>query len=124
MKAAHALHSDPSKVLTKAVLRAATQLALGGSELARIIGTSPSTISRLSSGVKTIDPQSKEGEMALLVVRLYRSLDALVGNDSQRRLDWVTSYNHAINAVPRDFIQSAQGLVSVVNYLDGMRATV
>lgn len=124
MKAAHALRSDPSKVLTKAVLRAATQLALGGSELARIIGTSPSTISRLGSGVKTIDPQSKEGEMALLVVRLYRSLDALVGNDSQRRLDWMTSYNNAINAVPRDFIQSAQGLVSVVNYLDGMRATV
>jgi hypothetical protein len=124
MKAAYAMRSDPGKVLTQATLRAASQLALGGSELARIIGTSPSTISRLGSGLKTIDPQSKEGEMALLMVRLYRSLDALVGNDSQRRADWMSSHNHAFNAVPRDFIQSAQGLVSVVNYLDGMRATV
>ncbi len=124
MKTAHAMRSDAGKVLTQATLRAASQLSLGGSELARIIGTSPSTISRLGSGLKTIDPQSKEGEMALLMVRLYRSLDALVGNDSQRRLDWMSSHNHAFNAVPRDFIQSAQGLVSVVNYLDGMRATV
>lgn len=124
MKAAHAVQSNPGRVLTQATLRAATQLALGGSELARIIGTSPSTISRLGSGLKTIDPQSKEGEMALLVVRLFRSLDALVGNDSQRRMDWMSSHNHAFNAVPREFVQSAQGLVSVVNYLDGMRATV
>jgi transcriptional regulator with XRE-family HTH domain len=124
MKAAHVLRSDPSKVLTTATLRAATHLALGGSELARIIGTSPSTISRLVSGLKSIDPQSKEGEMSLLVVRLYRSLDALVGNDSQRRIDWMASHNHAFNAVPRDYIQSAQGLVTVVNYLDGLRATV
>lgn len=124
MKAVHSVRSDPGKVLTQATLRAAAQLGLGGSELARTIGTSPSTISRLGSGLKTIDPQSKEGEMALLLVRLYRSLDALVGNDGQRRLDWMSAHNHAFHAVPRDFIQTAQGLVSVVNYLDGMRATV
>jgi len=124
MKAACAIRSDPAKVLTQATLRAATQLSLGGSELARVIGTSPSTISRLSTGLKLIDPSSKEGEMALLLVRLYRSLDALVGNDSQLRLEWMGTHNIAFNATPRDFIQSAQGLVTVVNYLDGMRATV
>lgn len=124
MKAAHAVKLGPGKVLTQATLRAATQLALGGSELACIIGTSPSTISRLGAGLKTINSQSKEGEMALLVVRLFRSLDALVGNDSQRRLDWISSHNHAFNAVRSEFIQSAQGLVSVVNHLDGMRAKV
>lgn len=122
--AAHAARTDPAKVLTQATLRAAAQLALSGSELARIIGTSASTVSRLGSGGKMLDPQGKEGELALLLVRLYRSLDALVGNDSQRRLDWLRSHNHAFNAVPREFVQSAQGLVTAVNYLDGMRATV
>ena len=124
MKAARALQPDPAKVLTQATLRAAAQLSLGGSDLAKVIGTSPSTISRLSSGLKLIDPNSKEGEMALLLVRLYRSLDAMVGNDSQLRLDWMRAHNRALNAIPRDFIQSAQGLVTTVNYLDGMRATI
>jgi len=124
MKAARALQPDPAKVLTQATLRAAAQLSLGGSDLARVIGTSSSTISRLNSGLKLIDPNSKEGEMALLLVRLYRSLDAMVGNDSQLRLDWMRAHNRAFNAIPRDFIQSAQGLVTTVNYLDGMRATI
>ena len=124
MKAARVLLSDPAKVLTQATLRASAQLSLGGAELARVIGTSPSTVSRLSTGLKLIDPKTKEGEMALLLVRLYRSLDALVGNDSQLRFEWMRSHNSAFNAIPRDFIQSAQGLVTVVNYLDGMRATV
>ena len=124
MKAARLLVSDPAKVLTQATLRAAEQLALSSSELARVIGTSPSTVSRLSTGLKLIDPKSKEGEMALLLVRLYRSLDALVGNDGQLRFEWMRSHNNAFNAIPHDFIQSTQGLVTVVNYLDGMRATV
>jgi hypothetical protein len=124
MKTTLTLRPYPSKVLTKATLRAATQLALDRSELARIIGISTSTISHLSSGLKTIDPKSKKGEMALLIVRLYKSLEALVGHDCERRLDWMTSHNHAFNAVPRDFIQSARGLVSVVNHLEGRRAKV
>lgn len=125
MKAvAHAARPDPAKVLTQATLRASAQLELSGAELARIIGTSPSTVSRMGAGGKLIDPQSKEGELALLLVRLYRSLDAMVGNDSQRRAEWLSSHNRAFHAVPREFVQSAQGLVTAVNYLDGMRATI
>jgi len=59
-----------------------------------------------------------------LLIRLYRSLDALVGNDEKRRLDWLNAYNRAFNGVPKDMVQTAQGLVLVVAYLDGMRATV
>jgi len=39
-------------------------------------------------------------------------------------MQWLSSYNHAFHAVPRDFVQSAQGLVRAVTYLDSMRATV
>jgi hypothetical protein len=55
-------------------------------------------------------------------VRLYRSLDALVGNDDASRRTWMGSYNDALNGVPRELIQRAQGLVATVAYLDGMRA--
>lgn len=125
MKAvANAAGPDPAKVLTQATLKAAELLELSGSELAKIIGTSGSSVSRMGTGGKLIEPSSKEGELALLLVRLYRSLDALVGNDTQRRADWLGSHNRAFNARPRELIQSAEGLVKAVTYLDGMRATV
>ena len=34
----------------------------------------------------------------------------------------MTSYNRALNAIPREAVQSAEGLVRVVTYLDAARA--
>ncbi|HEX7019956.1 MAG TPA: antitoxin Xre-like helix-turn-helix domain-containing protein, partial [Gemmatimonadaceae bacterium] len=64
---------DPGAVLTKAVLRAATLLGLRQRELAAVIGSSEASVSRLQAG-RTLDPGSKEGELALLFLRAYRSL--------------------------------------------------
>ena len=112
----------PDAVLTKAVLRAAELLELSSSVLARILGVSEASISRLTTGSRTIDPQSKEGELALLLVRVYRSLDALVGTDAAQRKAWLHGHNRALNGTPAELIQSAAGLVNVVAYLDAMRA--
>src|SRR5947208_14645420 len=109
-------------VLTKALLRAAQLLELSSAVLARILGVSEASISRLASGARTIDPASKEGELALLLVRLYRSLDALVGTDAAQRKAWLHSHNRALNARPADLLERADGLVAVLAYLDAMRA--
>jgi Protein of unknown function (DUF2384) len=113
---------DPGRVLAKATVRASALLGLSGAALGRVIGLSPASVSRVSAGEKAIVPGSKEGELAALLVRVYRSLDALVGNDSAARLRWLSSYNEALRAVPKERMQSVQGLVEVVAYLDGMRA--
>ena len=112
----------PDAVLTKAVLRAAALLELPSNVLARILGVSEASISRLVGGSRTIDPASKEGELALLLVRVYRSLDALVGTDAAQRKAWLHSPNRALNGRPVELLQRADGLVSVVAYLDAMRA--
>jgi len=109
-------------VLTKALLRAADLLELSSAALARILGVSEASVSRLVSGARSVAPESKEGELALLLVRVYRSLDALVGTDAAQRKAWLQSHNRALNGRPVDLIQRADGLVSVVNYLDAMRA--
>jgi hypothetical protein len=109
-------------VLTKALLRSAGLLGLSSAALARVLGMSEASISRLVTGTRTIDPRSKEGELALLLVRVYRSLDALVGADDAQRRAWMAGYNRALNGKPRDLIERAEGLVAVVSYLDGMRA--
>ena len=115
---------EPAKdlVLTKAVLRAATFLELPSNVLSRVLGVSEASVSRLASGSRTIDPSTKEGELALLLVRVYRSLDALVGTDAAQRKAWLHGHNRALNARPVDLLPRADGLVSVVAYLDAMRA--
>ena len=113
---------DSSAVLAKATARASALLGMTGVALAKTIGLSEPTVSRILRGEKGIDPASKEGELALLLVRVYRSLDALVGTDGQKRFDWMSSHNQALGGRPLQLVQKAEGLVATLNYLDGMRA--
>lgn len=113
---------DAARVLSGAVLRSSELLGLSRAALARVLGVSEAGVSRLAKGARAIDPASKEGELALLLVRLYRSLDALVGNDAAQRLRWLEGYNRGVNGRPVELIERAEGLAGVVAYLDGMRA--
>ncbi|PUE30368.1 hypothetical protein B9Z39_02325 [Limnohabitans sp. JirII-29] len=109
-------------VLGKATIQAAHALAISNAALARVIGLSEPTISRIASGARGIDPVSKAGQLALLLVRVFRSLDPLVGSDSKKRLDWLRSHNKALNGTPAVLIETPYGLVTTLSYLDGMRA--
>lgn len=114
--------ADAGYVLAKATARAAELLGLTGAALARTIGVSEPTVSRIINGEKALDPLSKEGELSLLLVRVYRSLDPLVGTDDQKRKDWMRGQNKALGGVPIKLIERADGLVATLSYLDGMRA--
>ena len=107
-------------MLAKAVLAAAARLGLRHRQLGAVIGSSEASISRLQHG-RGLDPASKEGELALLFLRLYRSLDALVGGDDAAARDWLISENTHLGGVPADRIRAVEGLVDVVQYLDAMR---
>lgn len=111
---------DAAAVLAKAVLSAAARLDLRQRRLAAILGASEASVSRLQRG-RGIDPSSKEGELALLFLRVYRSLDALVGGDEARARRWVHAENQHLGGVPADRLTSVQGLVDVAQYLDAMR---
>ena len=103
-------------------IRAAMELGLSHAALSRVIGLSEPTISRVSHGARGIDPESKEGQLALLLVRLFRSLDPLVGSDAAKRMAWLRSHNKALNGTPVALIETPHGLVTTLAYLDGMRA--
>jgi uncharacterized protein (DUF2384 family) len=114
---------DPAAVLTRAVTRAAEQLGLSRALLARILGVSPATVTRLYSGEYRLDERRKEWEFALLFVRAFRSLDSIVG-DSETARQWLNSENRALNARPIDLLRQTEGLVRVVHYLDASRGLV
>lgn len=111
----------PAGILARACVRAARHLGLSQRRLAAVLGISEASASRLTRG-RGIDPSSKEGELALLFVRLYRSLDALVGGDDRAARAWIHAHNHHLAAVPGERIATVSGLVGTVQYLDALRA--
>jgi uncharacterized protein (DUF2384 family) len=112
---------DPRKVLTGAVLKASTLLDIKQGNLAQILGVSPSTVSRMASGAYTLDEDKKEWELGALFVRLFRSLDALIGSNDAAAQTWLGGANTGLSARPIELIRTTEGLVRVVQYLDAAR---
>lgn len=113
--------ADESAVLSRSTLRAAQLLGLSQRTLARVLGISDATASRLFAGRYLLSrDRAKEWELALLFVRLFRSLDALWGHGDAART-WLASENIALGAAPIELLGSIQGLVRVVGYLDSAR---
>lgn len=111
---------EPGLVITKALARAATALGLSQRDTAKVVGVSEATMSRISSG-KPLDPTSKEAELALLFVRVFRSLDALVGGHEGKARAWFFADNTHLGGVPAERVKTVEGLVHVAQYLDAMR---
>lgn len=109
-------------VVTKAALRAAARLSLSSRTFARIIGVSEATASRMGKGTHVLSPGDKPFELAVLFVRLYRSLDALVGGDEAAARAWLRGHNDRLGAAPLALIQTVPGLFDVLSYLDARRA--
>ena len=121
--------SDPEPVadgalVTKAAMRAAARLGLPNRAVARILGVSEATVSRMGAGTYELKPGDKAFELALMFLRLFRSLDALSGGDEHTSRAWLRNDNAALGAAPIALIESLAGMITVVGYLDAHRARV
>lgn len=119
-----AVKSDLSLV-GSSLIRAAEMLGLPREQLANTIGVSVPTIARMKRGAPI--PGNKPFEMALLVLRIYRSLYALLGGNTDAMKHWMTTPNTHLKdtsgqaQVPAELIQHIEGLTRVLWYLDAMR---
>ena len=111
---------DKKTILAKSFFNTAKQLNLTQTQLAAILGVSQPTISRLKTQLK-LDPASKQGELALLLIKLYTALYDLNGGD----LDWMhhflNSKNRVTGGIPIKQIETAHGLVLVLQFLEAIR---
>jgi plasmid maintenance system antidote protein VapI len=121
MNNANKSHHQEEQVLTKALCNLVKFYSLTGKDLSKIIGISESSASRLGQGKKLISPDTKEGEMALLLLRIYRSLNAMVGNNHEKAKLWLNSQNKYFRNKPIKEMETIPGLIGVLNYLDAMR---
>ena len=116
MGIANASRPDPSAVLTQALLSAGDYLGLTKAELGAAIGKDRTIFSR-----GKVTPETKSGELALILIRCYRSLYALVGGDRVQMQHWMHTPNSHTGGVPAEQVKTVQGLVRVMEYLDAIR---
>ena len=116
--------AEAGAVLARAVVRAASQLNITAKVLASVLGLSEPSISRMKRGDYALEPSTKPFEFAVLFVRMFRSLDAIVGGDVAVARAWLDNDNTALNGRPVDKIQSISGLMDVIAYLDARRALI
>jgi DNA-binding XRE family transcriptional regulator len=111
-----------SVVLTKATVRVAEQLDLGQAALGKILGISASTVSRMFKGQWTIlEKDTKTWELAAMLVRVFRSLGAMVGGSEEHVKEWFHAENVHLGGTPANLAFTIEGLTNVARYLDAMR---
>ena len=115
---------DRRVILSRAIVRAARFLDVAQADLAQVIGVSGATLSRIAHGRRALEPGSKPWQLAALFVRLFRSLDAIVGSDDAAARAWLRGDNQALGGVPLTLIREPAGLVRTVDYLDAARARI
>jgi Protein of unknown function (DUF2384) len=115
---------SPAVVLTKAVLSAADKLGVSQAALALILGVSEAQVSRMRKGGAVLQAKAKEFELGVLFVRLFRSLDTIVGGDEAVAREWLANQNLALDAKPAEKIRTIAGLTDVIAYLDASRSPI
>ncbi|WP_431321724.1 MbcA/ParS/Xre antitoxin family protein [Rhizobium sp. YTU87027] len=118
------VRSPEATVITKAAVNAADHLGLNARTLSAVLGVSEATISRMKRQDYLLERGSKSFELAILLVRLFRSLDAIVGGDEVIARQWLRNANTALGATPLEKIVTISGLTDVLAYLDARRALV
>jgi hypothetical protein len=120
----NASDTERGATVTKAVIRAADLLGITGAVLAKTIGSSPSSVTRMRKGEMMLSPGNKDYELAVLFIRMFRSLDAIAGGDEETAKSWMHGDNLMLRGCPVETIQTVQGLVNATTYLDARRSSV
>ena len=115
---------DEAQVVAKAAIRAAALLDIPNTVLAKVLGVSEASVSRMRAGKFSLEQSSKSFELSVLFLRLFRSLDAIVGGDPAAARSWLRTENTALRGMPLTLIQSVTGLTQTVQYVDARRARI
>jgi transcriptional regulator with XRE-family HTH domain len=115
---------DDGALVAEAVQRIAEFWGLTNERLGEILGLSGSTVSRLRNGSWHFQPGTKSFELAQYLMRLFRSLDSLLGSDDAAARSWLASDNYELDGKPIELIASIRGLSDVADYVDDYRARV
>jgi hypothetical protein len=108
------LDQSDAQLVAEACSRAAQVLGLSPKELSEVL-----SMNQPNADDKDLVPQSREGQPALLFLRVYRSLHGLCGGDQSLMRHWIEQPNrHLGEQSPRLLLARIEGLNCVADYLD------
>lgn len=108
---------DKQTIVMKAYINAYKTMGISDGHAAKLIGVGRSTLLRKLS----FETESKQSELQILFIRLYRSMFALFGGDLTSMKHWFEHNNKHIRGIPKDLCFTVTGLVNVNAYLDALR---
>jgi hypothetical protein len=112
------------KVLRKALINACHKLEITPKEFGDLMGVKGSSYSRFIGNAKDhyhIDPNSKNGEAALMFLNIYKALFAINGGDLESCRVWLRTKNKSLGNVPIEMMASMKGMVAVLYYLERIK---
>ncbi len=110
------LAKSDAQLVAEACGRSAQILGLSRQELGTVVGKHPTSIDH-----SDLDPQTKEGELALLLLEVHRSLHILCGGDQSLVRHWIEQPNRHLNdQSPRLLLARIEGLNRVAGYLEAL----
>ena len=108
------LDQSDAQLVAQACGRAAQVLGLSPEELSEVLSQQQSSADGIDQ-----DPKTREGQPALLFLRVYRSLHGLCGGDQRLMRHWIEQPNrHLDEQPPRRLLTRIEGLNCVADYLD------
>ncbi len=111
--------ASTASVLAEAVLNTADLLGLSNTQLATVMGLDLMSMNQIEFSA-VLEAASPQGEYGLLLIRLYQSLSALTGDDSEWIDYFMNAFNTATDGVPIQQIQNRKGLEKVLTVVEAL----
>lgn len=110
--------SEARRALSQSTIRAAELLHLNQAALAQILGVSVASVIRMHEHEWALEPETKPWNHAVLFIRLFRTLQTLVGERDDIARAWLHTLNRDLGDVPAKMIRRTEGLGLVVQYVN------
>ena len=111
--------ASTASVLAEAILNTADLLGLSQTQLATVMGLDLMSMNQIELSA-VLEPASPQGETGLLLIRLYQSLSALTGGDSEWIDYFMNAFNTATDGIPIQQIQTREGLEKVLMVVEAL----
>jgi len=108
------MNSGDAALLGKAYINAGELMGLSNTDLERVIGCD--IVQDL-----LINPQSKEGELAIYFIRIFKKLFGQLNGSKEEMQLWMKGFNKGTKGIPLEQIMDKEGLYFVMSYLESHR---
>ena len=112
---------NQSRVLAKAAWKAAEHLGLKPEQFLRILHLECVDMN-LSEATLMLDLNSKQGEIALILIRIYKAIYNLNGGDTKWMHHFLNSPNLLTSGIPIEQLESMSGLLSVLKTVESLNS--